>query len=397
MLAWQAPSINLIVLGFETLYPRLGTLEKMGKTIQMSILNIGSMEAKRARKPKKFKFVFTIAAITGVIAISSTLASNISLNNGVNVEFGQGVATRTACDNSISVTPVSTFINSPGATSHKFSGLSLSSIDSNSDHCDGKDFIIKAYSFSDIQDIFSNGGDNYNTLRVYDDGGDFSLVSDGSDSEEISSDNGNSGNLSSTSFTVTFNSPVASAEDIQRITIESVEHIETGLITYGTHTYQLISNEVSWNDAYIDITTPVDGHCKYQLNGKCGYFATITSDAERLAVIANVGDGALWLGGSDRAVEGTWRWIDGPELGENFSTTFEDGPFYDPVNDLDYYTRRTATQTYDHWNGGEPNESNYNEDALQTLSGVSGLWNDLPTSSYTLRYLIEYSPDFRSR
>jgi hypothetical protein len=363
----------------------------------MPLIDFSGPQPSKGLATKKLKATLGVVVLLGASVLGTTLASNISLNGGGNVEFGQGVALTAACDDSIVVTPISTFVNSEYATSHTFSGVSLSTIDSTSEHCDGKDFIIKAYSNSAQQDIFSSGGESYDTLRVYDNGGVFEVVSDGSDVEEMSSGSNNSEDLSDTSFTVTFNSPIASAQDIEKITVESIDHIETGLITYGTHTYQLISmGEVSWREAYADITTPVDGHCKYQLNGQCGYFATITSDAERVAVIANVGDGPLWLGGSDSAVEGTWRWIDGPELGVNFSTSHEE-PSYDPETDNYNYYLVTVRNTYDHWNVSEPNDSYSGEDALQTLSGQAGLWNDLPLDYHLYGYLIEYSPDFRSR
>ena len=338
----------------------------------MPLIDFSPSQPRKRLAPKRLKAALGVAALLGASALGSTLASNISLNDGGNVEFGQGVARTVACDDSIVVTPMSTFINLENTTSHTFSGVQLSSIDSTSDHCDGKDFIIKAYSNSSQQDIFSNGGSFYDTLRVYDDGGSFSVVSDGSDVEEISDGDNNLGDLTQTSFTVTFISPIASAEDIEKITVESVDHVETGLITYGTHTYQLITNPLNWINAYSDIVTPISGNCKYRLNGQCGYFASITSDEERLAVIANVGDNALWLGGSDIESEGNWKWIDGPEFGSAFSAG------------------------YQNWSINEPNNQG-DEDALQTIGGLAGRWNDLQWGNWSLPYLIEYSPDFTSR
>jgi len=339
----------------------------------MQLIDFSGSQPSKWFASKRLKAALGVTALLGASLLGTTLASNISLNGGGNVEFGQGVATTTACDDSVTVTPISTFVNSEYSNTHTFSGVSLSTIDSTSEHCDGKDFIIRAYSNSAQQDIFSSGGSSYNTLRVYDDGGTFYVISEGSDYEEMSSDGDNSGNLTDTAFTVTFVSPLAAAEDIQKITVETVDHIDTGLISYAGHSYQLIENGLSWYDAYLDITTPVAGQCKYRLNGKCGYFATITSDAERIAVIANVGDGEIWLGGSDIESEGDWKWIDGPEFGSFLSAGFRN------------------------WNNNEPNDSGGNEDALQTLAGLAGQWNDLPTTGIGLRYLIEYSPGFTTR
>ena len=338
----------------------------------MPLIDFSPSQPRKRLAPKRLKAALGVAALLGASVLGSTLASNISLNDGGNFEFGQGVARTVACDDSIIVTPISTFVNSQNARTYSFSGVSISGIDSTSSQCDGKDFIIKAYSSSSLQNIFLNDSTSYDTLRVYDDGGIFKVVSDGSDVEEISSGDDNLGDLTQTSFTVTFISPIASAEDIEKITVESVDHAGTGLISYRSHSYQLITDAKQWLDAYYDVTVPVGSECKYRLNGKCGYLAVITSDAERLAVIANVGDAALWLGGSDIETEGVWKWIDGPEFGTLLSSGF----------------------TY--WNPGEPNQLG-NEDGLQTIAGIGGRWNDLPTGGVRLPYLIEYSSDFTSR
>lgn len=57
--------------------------------------------------------------------------------------------------------------------------------------------------------------------------------------------------------------------------------------------------------------------------GLSGYLATVTSAAEQLFIQSSfpflIGFGATgdaWLGASDAAVEGEWRWLDGPEAGE---------------------------------------------------------------------------------
>ena len=89
-----------------------------------------------------------------------------------------------------------------------------------------------------------------------------------------------------------------------------------------------------------------------------GYLATVTS-AEEMAFIAalNTSGGFAFLGGSDAAVEGTWRWADGPEAGQAF--------------------------TLAPWSPGEPNNLG-GEHYLMAYS--NGLWNDVPAS-----YQISYS------
>lgn len=317
------------------------------------------------------------------LVLGASLAANINLNSGQNVEFGMGVTQTTACDSEIVITPQASFDNLSGDDTFKFSSVFISGIDSTSDNCDGKDFIIKAYDASgNILDIFSDGSDTYNTLRVWDLQGSFMLISDGSTGDELNSTESNGEDLTSTSFDITFANPVAAAENVYRITVESVNHVgDSNFITFNGHIYQIINDPKSWQAAYQDITTPVGGECAYQLYGMCGYFANITSAEEKAFIIANLGLNETWLGGSDFEVEGTWRWIDGPEFGINFWTGNYSG----------------TEITYANWASGEPNDSGGNEDVLQSYSWGNGLWNDLNILGSNLPYLIEYSTNFTSR
>ena len=108
----------------------------------MSILNLRPEEpAKKTSKSLFFK-VLGIGGILGAVALGSTFAANISLNGDQNVEFGQGVATTTACDNSVLLTPTSSFVNSAGAGDFLFTSVSVTGI---SDDCFGKTFVIRAF------------------------------------------------------------------------------------------------------------------------------------------------------------------------------------------------------------------------------------------------------------
>ena len=63
------------------------------------------------------------------------------------------------------------------------------------------------------------------------------------------------------------------------------------------------------------------------------------------------GSDSPWIGGEDRADEGTWVWADG--------STFYEG---------------STSVLYTNWNSGEPNDSS-NEDCIQLIP-ATGLWND---------------------
>jgi hypothetical protein len=88
----------------------------------MEFLNLGgnseeSVGPATSRSKKKVFAVVGITLIAATIGVGTTLASNITLNNNANVEFGQGVAQTVACETTsagITVTPLSSFNNSGG-------------------------------------------------------------------------------------------------------------------------------------------------------------------------------------------------------------------------------------------------------------------------------------------
>jgi len=151
--------------------------------------------------------------LLGASVVGSTFASNINLNDDSNVEFGQGIVTTTTCDNSIIVTAISTFANASGAGEHKFSGLSLSDVDTTDDAddsqgCAEKMFTIKAY---------KSNGDQLSPIytTAVKQNGNF-ISEDGVATQGIGSDISSNSTLSFTSATI-------AADDVFRITIESSE------------------------------------------------------------------------------------------------------------------------------------------------------------------------------
>lgn len=76
----------------------------------------------------KMKATFGVGLLAATFGIGSTLAANISLNGGDSIEFGQGVAITAACDNEITVTPLSTFMNE-GAGSFVMNEIQITNID----------------------------------------------------------------------------------------------------------------------------------------------------------------------------------------------------------------------------------------------------------------------------
>ena len=184
------------------------------------------------------------------------------------------------------------------------------------------------------------------------------------------------------------------------ISLDDVDYLpETG------HFYRYIgSYGIKWTDARaITLLTTY--------YGLQGYLATITSQVEN-DFINKKTKGVGWIGASDAAVEGEWRWVTGPEGAANngAGTLFWRGTgnqakmnplAYGPVNGAYHnwnkwdipYSPSLATGTW------EPNQSGEEDYAHITLfpnnSNDSFKWNDLPnqggSGDYVPQgYLIEF-------
>ena len=171
----------------------------------MSLLNFDNSGDRPLRNRRNLKTILGIGALVGVIALGSTLAASINLNSGAPVEFGQGVAQTTACDNNILVTPFGRFINATGEGSFMFAGITLSNLDTTSEGCAGKSFSIEAF------------GQSGSSLATY-------SISIGSDGSFASGDGEltNQGSQGSTSgVTLTFTTATLDAANVYTITIQS--------------------------------------------------------------------------------------------------------------------------------------------------------------------------------
>jgi|GEM_PF-1093690 len=109
------------------------------------------------------------------------------------------------------------------------------------------------------------------------------------------------------------------------------------------------------------------------LNGVTGYLANITSSDENNFISARLSQDG-WFGASDAGLEGTWKWLDGPEAG----TTFWIGT----------WTGSAQNGSYTNWAGDEPNQSG-DEDCSQFYANGSG-WNDLGCDGNVSSYVVEY-------
>jgi len=169
----------------------------------MSILNFDSSPTPGSRK--SLKIVLGAGAVAAIVAIATTLAATININAGP-VEFGQGVASTSACDSEITITPHSEFDNSYGPDGEfLFSGFTISELDTTVGGCAGKAFTIKAY-----------GETSSVVLASY------SLIHNGSSfsSDYGMMDWGNEG-TENTSLELWLASPSVPASSVYKITVES--------------------------------------------------------------------------------------------------------------------------------------------------------------------------------
>ncbi|MEM6781621.1 MAG: lectin-like protein [Pseudomonadota bacterium] len=138
--------------------------------------------------------------------------------------------------------------------------------------------------------------------------------------------------------------------------------------------YQNTTDFATWENARINAENA-------GLNGVpevTGHLATITSQEEN-DVVFGLLTATSWLGGSDDEVEGVWRWVVGPEAGQQFWQGLSTGS--------------AVNGSYENWAPGEPNQffGPGNPENFAHLR-ADGLWNDLPNNS-NLNYIIEWGGD----
>ena len=135
------------------------------------------------------------------------------------------------------------------------------------------------------------------------------------------------------------------------------------------HFYEYVSDStISWTSA----KTAAEN--RYYA-GMQGYLATITSAAENEFLKTRMPSNA-WIGASDAASEGTWKWVTGPEAGQTFWSGSSSGS--------------AVNGAYANWQSSQPNNTNGGQDYGEILP-TDGEWNDRSNTEYPDGYLVEYS------
>ena len=175
---------------------------------------------------------------------------------------------------------------------------------------------------------------------------------------------GSLANVNTALATLTYFRGTTGADELEVSLVEpgQVFFEETGNL------YEYITFTGNWNAAETNAQTLT----RY---GATGYLTTILTAQENQFVAARL-EGAGWMGASDSAGEGDWKWVTGPETGTSFWTGNGNGS--------------TVNGNYANWGTGEPNDSGGDEDCAQFLSS-NGLWNDLNCAGSSLPgYVAEF-------
>ena len=110
----------------------------------MSILDLGTGPSRPSVGKKSTRIFLGFGLLIAVIGVGSTFASTISINANQDIEFGQGVQKSVFCggDESITVTPISSFANTDELGTFGLTGITVSDIP---EECSDRNFVIKVY------------------------------------------------------------------------------------------------------------------------------------------------------------------------------------------------------------------------------------------------------------
>jgi hypothetical protein len=190
-----------------------------------------------------------------IFFFQTTFASDISINSGSAVEFGQGVSQTVACsgDTTLTITPQSSFINTdPGA--HYLSSVIVSNIPVS---CYGVDLTINFYDITNSTPLALFNTTSTSAV-IYNNAGAFSRGT-GSTGMTVASSSG--------TFTATFTTPVALSSNVFKLTIKSGAHTPYyyvgGAGPGGGFVYYENVAGFNCGATYTSTGSPTGGKCNY--------------------------------------------------------------------------------------------------------------------------------------
>lgn len=161
----------------------------------------------------------------------------------------------------------------------------------------------------------------------------------------------------------------------------------------------------TWTKALSDAET-------FTYKGVKGHLATITSEAENLFVRNRIGKANnVFLAGSDKDIEGQWKWHAGPEKGQVFwearcaatNSCNGDATYIDRTPAINTYSAWAVSDTEpdnvdknepNDWGAGAANAEDYlvTNRFVATATTQDPRWNDLPIAGgFIDGYVVEFS------
>ncbi|MCX6444880.1 MAG: hypothetical protein NTY85_05055 [Actinobacteria bacterium] len=312
------------------------------------------IEEKPKRRLRNRFLTSFVVIVASVFFFQSTLASNISLNSGSGLEFGQGVSQTVACsgNNSLNVIPSAGFVNGTSTGTHYLGSVTVTNIPAS---CSTFDLFISAYDDSGTsgQPLFST----ITSLPVFDNSGTFYTSSGYSSYVSIASSSAACVGVSGTcyGFTVTFKNPSLLATDVSKIVIQSGANIITlncfqiakectwtPATAVGKKNWQSIASSSDGTKLVAvvyggDVYTSTDSGATWvnrSLGNKNWWAVTSSSDGTKLVGVVNPGQiytstnsGVSWTLQSG-SVSGAWRTINSNSDGTKLAAAVFSGYIY---------------------------------------------------------------------
>lgn len=214
------------------------------------------------------------------LGLRTVFAANIGINSGEVLEFGQGIVTPVACsgNNSLTITPRTTFDNDAVTPVFKLAGITVAGIPSN---CSRKKLSFSAYDASSSNPLIIFGGSS-TALEVSHTGSSFVTSSEGVTLSD----------LSSSGFTATFSAPIAISTDVARFSVQTSSDNDfenLGSVTFGASDLLSVSSVESVGtgaftiEVFVKITSAAGGDGLI-FHGNDGIGLYMNSDRDQIKI-----------------------------------------------------------------------------------------------------------------